>query len=214
MRMNKSGMSFHWHGRTREGVSKWTGSENALLWVARIFCGYGPVAGVGGLCALIYGSLHSFASPVLPLMAVGLTHGIVFTAIGAWSLAMYRFVKRLRPADEVRSTLGLDAVQLKQLAEQRNIKPRILLNDEPYYDPSDFTDALSLLRASSAVRADTEALLRAVNGPAHAPSDELLRAEREEAPNAHSQIGRTWADHMAARDGTETQPVRLTNGRE
>ena len=176
--------SFHWHGRNKQGVSKWTGSITPLKWVGTIFSIYGPIAGMAGVFAFLYGLLtQQLSGPLMTIVGVGLAHGVVFTSIGQWALAMHRHIMRLQRADEVSAKLGIDEATLRGLAAQRNIQPRIILNDQPYYDPTEFVDALSLLRASSAQHAGPAALLRPVAGALESQSEDLLRADPGAQPS-------------------------------
>lgn len=174
-------MSFQWHGRDKQGVSKWVGSwDKTLHWLGRIFVSYGSLAGCGGIAGLLYLLVtHRFSEPLNTLVMVGLIHGAVFGGVGTWALKMRRHILSLSSEDKVCQTLGLDARALEQVAEERAIKPRIIINEQPYYDLSDFTEAMSLLRASSApTQPDT--LLRPAAYSETSP-DLLLRAS-ESAP--------------------------------
>ena len=177
MKFEPNNWSFHWHGRNKQGVSKWTGSVKPLSWIGRIFCVYGPIAGAGGLIVLLHALLTGhFAGGATTLMTVGFIHAAVFTSIGLWARSMHRYVSRLLPAEEISASLGLNDANLRELATQRNIRPRIILNEQPYYDPTEFVDALSLLRASSLRQASPETLLRPMSGSSELAYDELLRA--------------------------------------
>jgi hypothetical protein len=177
MKLDPDSWSFHWQGKNRQGVSRWTGSEKPLLWIGRIFTAYGPVAGIGGLIALLYGQIRgTLAGAAGPLATVGLIHGVVFTSIGLWSLAMYRRIRRLSRPEQVCATLGLDDAMLARIVAEKDIKPRIIINERPYFDLNDFTDAGLLLRASSAPAAPPETLLRPASGGAETAPDTLLRA--------------------------------------
>lgn len=175
MKLNLRDLGFHWRGKDKDGVSKWTGSVKPLYWTGIICSIYGPIAGILVLSAAFYALLfRHLTEPAMTLIGVGLIHFVLFAAIGQWALAMRRHVLRLKPAEEVSAELGVDAAALRELAEQRSIKPRIILNDKPYYDPTEFVDALSLLRASSARQADPGSLLHAAAGPQSTPSGDLL----------------------------------------
>jgi len=178
MRLEPNKWGFHWHGRTKEGVNKWTGSIKPLLWIGRIFGVYGPAAAIAGFVALIYGLIaRHLVGPTLSLMMVGLIHGAIFSTISYWALYMHRRVSHLAPAHGLEESLGLDAAAVREVAEQRNIQPKIILNDEPYYDPTEFVEALSLVRASSAPTTGPEALLRPARSVNKSESYELLRAQ-------------------------------------
>jgi hypothetical protein len=177
MKINPRYLGFHWRGRNKQGVSKWTGSIKPLYWIGSIFGIYGPIAAVLGIAAFLYALIFAqLSGPAMVLAGVGLLHGVIFTSIGQWALGMRRHILRLKPAEEVAAQHGVDAATLRELAEQRNIKPRMILNDQPYYDPTEFVDALSLLRAGSAPPTDPASLLHPVTGSTENRGDELLRA--------------------------------------
>ena len=140
MAFDPSRWSFHWQGKNKQGVSMWTGSEKPLLWLGRIFSAYGPLAGLGGLIALLYGLLtQRLAGGAGTLAAVGLIHGVVFTGIGQWALGMYRRIRTYAQTQQVCAQLGIDEATLQQVTQERDIKPRIIINEKPYYDLNDFT---------------------------------------------------------------------------
>ena len=216
MKVDVRNFGFHWHGRTREGVSKWTGSIKPLLWVARGFGIYGPVAGITGIIALAPTlAAHHFSGPVASLAYVGLIHGAVFSSLAWWARAMYRHVMRLTPAAEVSARMGVDEASLKQLAQERGVKPRMLLNDEPYYDASELSDALSLLRGSSAQQVPPDALLRPVSGTPAPEPDALLRAAAADSPETAARTG-SYAPGPTRRTDEESAvqeaSLRSTNG--
>src|SRR5579863_1043920 len=106
-------LSFHWRGRDKQGVNKWSGSAKPLYWVGKGFGIYGPLAGIGAVAALLYGLLtHNVTPNIMTLMTVGLIHFVVFTGIGIWSRAMYRHVMRLKPAEQVCTSLGIEQATL------------------------------------------------------------------------------------------------------
>jgi hypothetical protein len=195
MKFDPKQWSFHWQGKNRQGVSKWTGSEKPLLWLGRIFTAYGPIAGLGGLIALLYGLVSgTLAGGAGTLGMVGLIHGVVFTGIGLWALAMYRRIRTLSRPEQVCATLGLDDTLLEKIVVEKGIKPRIIINERPYYDLNDFTDAGLLLRASSAPAAQPETLLRPASGSAEAAPDTLLRAAASTAQENEPKLS-TGQDH-------------------
>jgi hypothetical protein len=203
MKFHPKEWSFHWQGKNRQGVSEWTGSEKPLLWLGRIFTAYGPAAGLGGLIALLYGLVGgTLAGGAGTLGIVGLIHGVVFTTIGLWALAMYRHIRRLSRTEQVCATLGLDDAMLERIVAEKGIKPRIIINERPYFDLNDFTDAGLLLRASSAPAAQPGTLLRPASGSAETAPDTLLRAaaSRENAIEPKLSTGQ---DH-ATDTSTET----------
>ncbi len=187
MAFNLNDLSFHWHGRDRQGVSKWTGSAKPLKWLGWGFGIYGPVAGMVGIGALLYGLITGhFTNGLSTIIAVGLFHGVLFTGIALWSRAMYQHVMRLRPVKQVCADMGIEEAALQRIAAERNIKPRLILNEQPYYDPADFSDALSLLRGSEMPQPNSETLLRPAAVGTATAADELLRGANPLAENVNS----------------------------
>ena len=194
------GVSFHWKGKNQQGVSMWTGSwDKPLYQIGRCFTPIGMVAGCGGLAALLSTLFtHAPKGGLVTLALIGLVDGVLFTAIGKWALGMHRHVAALSPTEQVCQKLGVDEATLVQMAEARNIKPKIIINDEPFYELSDFTEAMTLLRASQEPEAQQKELLRAASGGSTTPAEELLRpnlatsqvtttAETSDNPNILSQ---------------------------
>ena len=201
MKLNWRSWSFHWHGTNKQGVHRWTGSIKPLRWIEIAFTTYGPIAGLTGVGAILYCLVTwHFAGAPLSLATVGLTHGLVFTSVGLAARHMRRHVSRLAPADQVGASLGLDEKALVRLAEQRNIRPRIILNEEPYYDPTDFVDALSLLRGSSAQSTAPDLLLRPAQsvGETTCPTSLLRATDSDQAKVWTGQASNDEHNHTGA----------------
>jgi hypothetical protein len=98
---------------------------------------------------------------------------------GIWLLSKRRAIQGLRVEAEICKHLGVTQDVLKQIVEERDIKPRCNLNSEDYYDLADFGDAVTLLRASTPPLAPQE-MLRPVF-QISLPPEELLRATHSEA---------------------------------
>ncbi len=181
--------SFEWRGRTKQGVSKWVGSEEGpprLL--GKIFTRYGIAAGIGGLALALYG-LTTGALPQSGsiLMMIGLIHGVVFTGIGQWVLSFRRTIQRLKPVETVAQQMQMDTPTIERLAELRGIKPRVNINGRDYFEIADFNDAKLLLRASSKPAAGRDTLLRAASADTNPASDHLLRATSAEPASRPTQ---------------------------
>ncbi len=169
--------SFHFRGRTEQGVGKWVGSYEILRWLGTIFTGYGTVAGIVGLSLALYSLAIGSITPALNgLLMVGLIHGVVFTSVGLWARSFRRNIQRLKPVEEVSQQLRVDPPTLDRLAQEKGIKPRININGRDYYEISDFSEANILLRGAAAPTADPETLVRPASANSGATSDNLLRA--------------------------------------
>src|SRR5579871_1794468 len=135
-------ISFQWRGRTREGVSKWIGNwDGPSPWMSKGFIGYGILAGCAGIVAAISSTLLHQGGPGVGTFAmVGLIHGAVFTTIGLWMLRVRRHIQSLNQTNEVCEALGIDEATLLQIAAKRGIKPKLILNNQPLYSLTDFSD--------------------------------------------------------------------------
>ncbi len=132
-------MSFHWRGRTKEGVSRWIGNWNPTLrWLGLGFSFYGAIAGCAGVCFLFYALIHSWPKPFDVLTLVFLLHGVIFGGSGAWMLSMRRHILALSTIRQVGEYLGTDEVGVQRMITERSIKPRININGQDLYDVHDF----------------------------------------------------------------------------
>lgn len=133
-------MSFHWKGKNSQGVSQWRGSWSVPpQWFGQIFFGYGVLAGCAGISLLLYALVTRSWPPsfsVLTLVAV--IHAMAFGGSGAWMLAMRRYILSLSQAKEVGKFLGVDEAAVQRIAEERGIKPRLIVNGQDLYDIRDF----------------------------------------------------------------------------
>jgi hypothetical protein len=170
--------SFHWHGRNRDGVAQWTGNaEGPPAPLGWLFTWYGVIAGIGGIAALIIGPiLHLVGNGIAPLILVGMIHGAVFGGVGIWATRFRRHISALKQPDAVCEALGIDNKTLEVLAEERGIKPKLIINDQPLYDLAEFSDAHTLLRGSSAPVSPDSLLRAAMADSRQTPASELLRA--------------------------------------
>ena len=130
-----------------------------------------------GLCAVL-GRLFG-GEAVAPGVIGGTSLPIIR---GTWLLV--RSIKRrgeivrLCPADSLAASFGTDPETLERIAAERGIKPHYNINGADFYDPSDFGEAATPLRATAAPEAQT--LLH----PATAAQTEpelLLRAEPDDS---------------------------------
>jgi hypothetical protein len=164
---------FHLHGRDRSGAWKWEGETRALVWASRLMTviGWALLAGIAAILATAQDR-----EAVLPL---GGATALMFTLAYGMRRLLARLVT-LAPLEQTAERLGVSQTDLAQLAEERGIRPRIILNDVPLYEPAEFVDAERLLRPSEApiggdllrpagaVRGDEELLLHPADAPAPA----------------------------------------------
>jgi hypothetical protein len=180
--------SFEWMGRNREGVSRWKGnSSGPPARMGKILKTYGMVAGITGVTIAILGPLlHWMSAVVFPLVLVGIVHGIVFSLLGAWITRIRRRISTLKQPDEVCEVLGIPDEELHEMAAERGVKPKMIINNRPLYDLAEFSDAHTLLRGSSAP-VFSDSLLRAVTADSQTtPAGELLRASGATAESRDS----------------------------
>jgi hypothetical protein len=183
---NYRGYGFHWNGRDDRGISVWEGQTGALKWGVRIL-------GALGVCEML-GALATWALgvPVAPqvLGGVGLLHlGLAYGGV----LFMRRFAA-LATAEQLATDLHVEPAELEELVSGSRVRPKAIINGEPHYDPADFGEAATLLRAA---RRPDEELLRAAGGTASAEPGHLLRSADglEAASLSH---GKTVADEVDA----------------
>jgi hypothetical protein len=132
-------MSFHWRGKTKEGVSRWVGAWSAPpRWFGLIFFGYGVLAGCAGLGCLLYALLYHSWQTAGVLALVGGIHGLVFGGTGAWMLSFRRYILGLSGIRQVGEYLGVDEASAQRMAQERGIKPRLNINGQDLYDVRDF----------------------------------------------------------------------------
>ncbi len=98
--------------------------------------------------------------------------GSVFGLVGALLVYLRYLLPRCIAEADLCQRLGVTPASLSRLAEERNVQPRIVSNGQPYFDPVDFGDVVTLLRP--AAPADERALLRPAAGTA-VGDRELLR---------------------------------------
>jgi hypothetical protein len=80
----------------------------------------------------------------------------------------------------------MDAAAVQQIASEKRIKPHMNLNDVDLFDPDEFQDARSLLRASSVPTSIEELVRPAEPTTVHAEPETLLRAAPSEADDTLS----------------------------
>lgn len=169
----KNATGFKFTGWDKQGVPKWTGSwtKGAPRWFIIGFMISALTMLTAGIVVSLFATIK-MAAPVL--FFVGIVHSLVAGLM--WR--QRNNLQKLIPVEEVRERLGVDAQTMQRIAEEKKIKPRTIINDEPMYDLQDFGDVGTLLRAASApVEPDT--LLRAASASPVTPQEELLRAANQ-----------------------------------
>lgn len=117
-----------------------------------------------------------FSGMITPLMLLLVPLLLSFTA---WCFRFYFRSRKWWSTQKTCGQLGISATELQRLIETHSIQPQYHIDGQDYYDPSDFRDMATLLRASSQPAATPETLLR----PActtETPSEQLLRATQRE----------------------------------
>jgi len=165
---------FHWHGRDDRGVSIWDGQPDALKWGARIMTATGGSLLLAGVIAFLLGGL---IVPPAVLAGVGALHSTI-------AFFMNRQVKRiaeLATLEQASKDFEIDQDRISQAIELKGIKPRMIMNGEPLFDPADLDQAATLLRA--APPPPDEELLRAAYA-APTVSETLLQPASEPIPHS------------------------------
>jgi hypothetical protein len=171
MKRNYRGISFHYYGKDRRGVTRWGGGlDNLPLWLTKGFLGYSVIACVIGLLAVFWQLFIRYSPPLNVAILVFLLHFAIFGLIGIWMERLRSKIAGLSSEEETCARLGLDKDELQRLAKEKGILPVYNINDRDYYNLAELTDALLLLRPASAP--DSEQLLRPAGDTRTAP--ELL----------------------------------------
>lgn len=154
----------------------WIGDpDKALRGAGQGLAIYGGFSLVYGVIALIVCLVSGWKELLTTFAVLGLAHGVIFGGLGLGFLRFYKKIKRLTSEKELCEQLMVDAEGLQKLAEQRNIKAKVKVNEEYLFDPNDFTEAGILLRPSIAPSTNPQELLRATNTSQSTKPDELLR---------------------------------------
>ncbi len=200
-------MDFSRHGWDKRGVIKcrvYTQGQMRMMGASPLV--FGAIAALFGSGAMV---CHLFVRPssgVLISALAGLLHAAVFGGEGVWSITMRQRIKALKQADEVCAQLGIDEAELQRLAQEKNVKPRYVIDERDYYDPNDFTDAGILLRASTAPADNPHTLLHAAGGHNEMPPDQLLRASPpvEGSDSSNTSTLSVYATRRDTQNTTET----------
>lgn len=171
MKRRYRGVSFHYHGKDRRGVTRWGGGmDNLPLWLTKGFLIYSVIAAAIGLMAVFWQLFIQYSEPLNVVCSVFLLHFLIFGALGIWMDRLRSKIAALTSEEETCERLGLDRDALEQLTKERGILPVYNINGQDYYNLAELTDALLLLRPASAP--DSEHLLRPAGDSQTAP--ELL----------------------------------------
>ena len=170
--------SFHYRGKDKRGVSKWSGSWNGVLrWLGICFLIYAGFAAVALLGLLMY-ALFTLSWPAAfnPLFYVAFIHTLTFGGTGLWARRMRRHILTLATPDQVSERFGMTQTELEHVALEKGIKPRMNLNGLDYYNPADFdSDAVTLLRGTTRPNEGQEVLLRPARDSGATSPEQLLR---------------------------------------
>jgi hypothetical protein len=168
-----SKMGFHWFGRDDQGISIWAGDKITLNWSSKLMAGIGAVALAGSVVAAF--TVQDAAAPAVMAGVGALCLGLAW-----WMKRHYEWLKRLATVEQVAAHVGVDREHLDRLAGGRAIKPRVIMDGTPYYDPADLGEVAVLLRASEAPPDDL--LLRPA--PSARTEDSLLLQPASESVEA------------------------------
>jgi hypothetical protein len=179
---------FHWYGRDDQGVSIWNGDKRTLQWCSWLMGGLGILLLLGPAAAM-------GIRPVGPVAIFGLV-GALFLGIGWYMRRHFHWLGDLTTVDQVAADTGVEPENLDQLAKGRAIKPRVILNGVPVYNPADLGDVALLLRAAEPPADDL--LLRPAQS-ARTDSSTLLHPSRATAE----------ADQVIVVEEPAEQPLNL-----
>jgi hypothetical protein len=150
-RSRKWNHSFQWLGFDKNGVSRWVGNRNALKFGAIVLSSIGYVLLAIGSCVLLFGRQGT---------AAAVLGGVGFFQLGLayWLRGLHRKFTRLQSIQDVAEATNADPAEIQTWAENRNLKPKAMLNGEYVYEPTDFDEEARLLRSAQAP--NEEVLLR------------------------------------------------------
>jgi hypothetical protein len=165
---------WQWRGRTKQGASKYVGSQaGPPKWAWWLLFGLASIEAViaaGLLIASLFIRVDLGDACGFGLGAAG--HALT----GWWLRRQYYYIHGMVDEDDAARWLGVDKAELNQIVEERGIRPKYNINGEDFYDRRDFGDVATLLRASAPSVEKQQSLLRAA-GNVQAQPDTLLRAE-------------------------------------
>jgi hypothetical protein len=170
------------HDVDERGVPLIQTNEGIQGWLHLI--GYGLIVlplGLFYVLLLLRESLKHKESLDIVLLCV-LPVVLILAAAGFWCFRAFLKIRKLWTTSKTCAELGISSEELQRIAEVGKILPRYNMDGEDYYDPVDFKDRATLLRASVPPTDPSATLLRpAVH--AEIPSEQLLRAASVDITN-------------------------------
>lgn len=97
---------------------------------------------------------------------------------GFYFIRLFRQSRKWWSVEKSCSKLGIPQEDLMRFVSERNIRPRYNIDGKDYYDPADFKDAVTLLRAAQQPTSPDTLLRPATN--AQTPPEQLLRPARHD----------------------------------
>jgi hypothetical protein len=177
--------------------------------------GFGLILiGLGALTAAMSAGVHpnptdaSYSVWLVRLFIVLV--GMLFMGAGVGFLRVRHALKRCMPADALGALYSAEPDAVSELAKERGIQPRFIINGQSWYNPDDLGDAMTLLRPASSEGSNS--LLRPA-GASASPPDQLLRtssptAEQSEIPaqptyHSNCQVNAEQNVHVGTGDSHE-----------
>jgi hypothetical protein len=161
------------------------------------------VFGLGFLAACMTNGVHtgfyeSWTSWIPRIFVFGV--GGVFMGAGVGFLWVSHAMKRCVPAAELGARYSAEPDAVTDLAKEKGVQPRFIINGQSWYNPEDLGDAMTLLRPASSEGGNS--LLRPA-GASSNPHEQLLRPASSEL--GHMEIPSQTAgqtDHKASDETT------------
>ncbi|HZP85115.1 MAG TPA: hypothetical protein VFB21_25995 [Chthonomonadaceae bacterium] len=165
---------YNYHGKDIRGVPVCSGTSDAPpIWLPILLVFLVPAVGT----ILLLDQHEPLVFRAFLILPVGY---IVFGGIRYWRLR--RQLPRLSSMQNLCTQLNVDGATLQRVAEEQGLKPRYNINGQDFYEITDFGDATTLLRASSASINQRETLLRPA-AQTEMPPELLLRASDTKPQN-------------------------------
>ena len=165
-------MSLHYYGKSKEGVSKWGGGWSGIpTWFMVLFYSLSAVLGLMGLFLIATGGGKT-SGRFAGLLLLG--ESAMFFAITKWAASFQKRLNPLKSLEQIGSEMNLSPAEIRSLAHDQGVKPRIILNEVARYHPDDLIAARVLVRASHKP-SEVDNLLIPMSHPTDSDSSTLLK---------------------------------------
>lgn len=172
----------------------------------RLICGRELFFLLLGFAMVVWGVL--FLNGINPLHASGsgwvaIILGAACCAIPGLRIGTRFFARRLVPEDQIHEQLNVDYHALHNVMHEKDVRPRLIVNNTRYFARSDFGSINYLPRASAAPNTGAELLLRAAQEQSQSAPQHLLHTLSD------SPAQQTSPANAATLAADETQSIQI-----